>query len=331
MAQFTGTYDSYDTRGAREDLADMIYRVTPSDTPLLSSIGRVEAKATNHEWQTHALAAVDTTNAHVEGDEQAFADPTATVRVGNRTQILKKSFLISDTLEAVDKAGRASEIAFNTVTKGLELKRDIETMLIGKNASSVTGNATTARISGSLSSWLTTNDNGTPGASPSNRGTSGGSTGFSSGNTVLATDGTQRAFTQAILDGVLAKMYVNSGMVEDAVIHAGVVQKPVLTNFDGIAGTVFNDAATKVIMATADIYASQYGRLKIVPNRYVRVAGADREVYIVRPSFLKLATLRPIQREELAKTGDATKFVIKTEACLQVDNEAAHGICADLT
>lgn len=332
MAQFTGTYDAYDAKGLREDLADDIFRVTPSDTPFVSAIGRTTAKAVFHEWQTHSLANVDTANAQVEGDEFTFADPAATVRVGNRTQILRKTYLITNTLEAVDKAGRASEIAFNRVVKGLELRRDIEAMCIGKNAASVTGNSTTARVSGSLSSWLTTNDNGTPGASPANRGTSGAAGGFSSGNTVAATDGTTRAFTQAMLDGVIAKMYDNSGMVGDVIAMAGPSQKANLTQFDGIAGTVFHEAKDRTIMATADVYASQFGDVKIMPNRYIRkTSNVDREVYLVRPAYAKLAVLRPIQEVRPAVTGDAEKRVLITECTLQVDNEAAHGVIADLS
>lgn len=333
MAQFTGTYDSYDLKGGREDLTDDIWRVTPSDTPFLTAVGRTSAKAVFHEWQTDTLAAVNTTNASVEGDEFSFSDPAATTRVGNRTQILTKTFLISDTAETIDKAGREKESALQTAKKALELKRDMEAMCIGKNASSVTGNATTARISGSLSSWLTTNDSGTPGASPANRGTSGGSTGFSTSNTVLATDGSTRAFTQAMLDAVIGKMYTNSGMVDDAIIMAGPSQKAVLTAFAGISGTRFHEVKDRTIIGTADVYASQFGDLKIVPNRYIRqTSSVDREVYIVRPAYAKVAFLRPIQSiPDLAKTGDGWKFAVLAECTLQVNNEAAHGVIADLS
>jgi hypothetical protein len=284
-----------------------------------------------HEWQTHSLASVDAANKQIEGDEFTYADPAATVRVGNRCQILRKSFIISNTLEAVDKAGRDSEIAFNRVVKGLELRRDIEAMCIGKNAASVTGNATTARESGSLSSWLTTNDNGTPGASPSNRGTGGSAGGFSGSNTVAATDGTTRAVTQAMLDGVIGKMYDNSGMVDDVILFAGKTQKTNITGFDGIAGTVFHEAKDRTIVSTADVYASQFGDIKIQPNRYIRqTSNVDREVYLVRPAYVRLAVLRGIQELRPAVTGDAEKRVLICEMTLQVDNEAAHGVLADL-
>lgn len=335
MAQFTGTYDAFDAKGLREDLSDDIFRVTPSETPLISSIGRKSAMAVFHEWQTDSLASVDTTNAQIEGDEFTFSDPAATVRVGNRTQILRKTYLITNTLEAVDKAGRESEIAMQQVKKGLELRRDIEAMCIGVNQASTTGTSSAARKSGSLSSWLTTNDSGTPGASPANRGTSGAAGGFSSGNTVAATDGTVRAFTQAMLDAVISKMWQNSGSVDDAVIHAGASQKKALTQFDGIASATYgrtHEIKDRVIISTADVYASQFGDIKIVPNRYIRqTSSVDREVYIVRPAYAKLAVLRPIQEIRPAITGDAEKRVLITECTLEVCNESAHGVVADLS
>lgn len=336
MAQFTGTYDTYDLAGDREDLTDDIYRVTPTDTPFTSAIGRTSAKAVFHQWQVDSLASVSTANEAVEGDDFSFTDPAATTQVGNYTQIHTKTFLISDTAEVIDKAGREKESALQTVKKALELKRDIEATCIGRNVASRAGNATTTRRSGSLSTWLTTNDtSGTPGAAGTNRGTSGGSTGFSSGVTVAATDGTTRAFTQAMLDAVIAKLYTNSGMVDDAIIMAGPTQKAVLTGFAGITSTAgrFHEVKDRTIVSTADVYASQFGDLKIVPNRYIRqTSNVDREVYIVRPAYAKLSFLRPMQNvPDLAKTGDAWKFAVLAEVTLQVSNEAAHGVVADLS
>jgi hypothetical protein len=158
--------------------------------------------------------------------------------------------------------------------------------------------------------------------------------GFSVGTglTVAAVDGTTRAFTQAMLDGVVGRMYVNSGMVDDVVCFAGPSQKQVLTNFDGIAGTVFHEAGDMTIVATADVYASQFGKIKIMPNRYFRqTASVDREVYLVRPSFAKLSVLRPMQEIIPSITGDAEKRVLLTELTLQVSNQAAHGVVADLS
>ena len=120
-------------------------------------------------------------------------------------------------------------------------------------------------------------------------------------------------------------------MVEDAIIHAGVTCKQRLTGFAGIASTVYRESANREIVATADVYASQFGKLRILPNRHIRkTSTVDREVYLIRPSMLKLSVLRPIFRKKLAVTGDSDNTAIYTECCLEVCNEAAHGIAADL-
>ena len=49
-----------------------------------------------------------------------------TTRVGNRTQILKKPFTISATQEVVKKAGRDSEISYQTALAGRRIKMDLE-------------------------------------------------------------------------------------------------------------------------------------------------------------------------------------------------------------
>jgi hypothetical protein len=139
MAELSGTLDTYGVKGAREDLQNAIFMITPEDTPFISNIGRSRAKATKHEWQTDTLANPDTTNAQLEGDEYAYSTPAATVRVGNFTQISRKPVLVSRTLEAVDKAGRASELKYQSMKRGKELRKDMEAIVLS-NQASVAGN-----------------------------------------------------------------------------------------------------------------------------------------------------------------------------------------------
>jgi hypothetical protein len=105
------TYQTYTAIGMREDLSDLIYNISPTDTPFMSSIGKTKATAVLHEWQTDSLDAAVLTNAAVEGATASDATMSPTTRVGNRTQIFQKTIKISGTLDAVDKAGRKSEKA----------------------------------------------------------------------------------------------------------------------------------------------------------------------------------------------------------------------------
>jgi len=177
MAQPTNTFDTYDSVGEREDLSDVIYSISPTDTPFLSSAAKTQATAVLHEWQTDSLAAASTSNAVIEGDEATLDASTATSRLSNSCQIMDKTVVITGTQEAVDKAGRASEIAYQIAKRAKELKRDMEATLTG-NQAEVAGNSTTARKFGSLGAWVASNDD--LGAS----GSSGGA-----GNTA-SSDGT---------------------------------------------------------------------------------------------------------------------------------------------
>src|SRR5262249_52172124 len=141
----------------REDLSDMIYRIDPTDTPFMSGVDKEKATAVNHEWQTQALAAASSTNAQLEGDDPTNSTITPTVRLGNLCQISYKVAQVSGTQQADDHAGRDNELAYQEMLKGLELKRDIETILVGTNQSKVTGDTATPRKTASILSWIATN------------------------------------------------------------------------------------------------------------------------------------------------------------------------------
>ena len=144
MAQPTNTFDTYDAIGIREDLQDVIYSISPTETPFMSSAAREQVKNTFHEWQTDALAAAVTNNAVIEGDDATLDAASATSRIGNYTQIMDKTVVITGTQESVDKAGRASELAYQIAKKSKELKRDIESTLL-TNQARAAGNSSTAR------------------------------------------------------------------------------------------------------------------------------------------------------------------------------------------
>ncbi len=200
MALPTNTFATYEAIGNREDLSDVIYRIDPTDTPFMNGVEREKASAVNHEWQTQALASADNTNAQLEGDDANTNNVTATVRLGNIAQISTKVARVTGTQRAVDHAGRDDELAYQEMLKGLELKRDMETILAGTNQAKVTGNDTTARKTASVLSWIrSATDKGASGSDPS-----------AADGTGSRTDGTQRAFTEKQLKGVLNTIWVNA-------------------------------------------------------------------------------------------------------------------------
>ena len=311
MAQPTNTFDTYDSIGEREDLSDVIYNISPTDTPFLSSAAKTKATAVLHEWQTDSLAAAATDNAVIEGDEATLDAITATTRLSNSCQIMDKTIVITGTQEAVDKAGRASEIAYQIAKKAKELKRDLEASLTSNNAE-VTGSATAARVAGGLRSWVATND--VMGTS----GTSGGA-----GNTA-ATNGTQRAFTESLLKSVIKSVWNAGG--NPTMIMVGPFNKQKLSGFTGNS-TRFDAGADATLYTSVDVYASDFGQLQVVPNRFSR----DREAWVLDMDFWGVAFLRDFSMHDLAKTGDTEKKQLLLEATLESRNEAASGCVADLT
>jgi hypothetical protein len=312
------TFSAHEAIGQREDLADVIYDISPQDTPIMSSIGKGKATAVYHEWQTDALASANTSNAAVEGADATAATLTPTVRIGNYTQIVQKTTQVSGTLESVDKAGRKSEKAYQLAKASAELKRDIEA-IITANQGRDAGSSTTARKMGSLLSWIKTNTNKqsatTAGADPTTIGVS------------TRTDGTTRTFQESMLKDVVQKVFSSGGTPTLLVVPPAL--KQVVSGFTGLTQHRYNSNATAeiTILAGADLYQSDFGVLQIVPNRFMR----SRDALVLDPEYASLNYLRAFQTNDLARTGDSEKTQILAELTLEVKNEAAHGGIFDLS
>lgn len=310
---------TYGLVGIREDLEDDIYMISPEDTPFLSMLPRTKAKQTRHEWQTDELAAAGS-NAQVEGDEASFQTIAPTVRISNLCQISRKTVIVSGTAEAVDSAGRDSEYEYQFAKRAKELKRDMEAILTG-NQSGTAGGTNVPRTLGSLEAWIETNVS--KGASnPANGG-------YSNGIINAATDGTAgelRSLTESMLKTVLRQCYNEGG--EPKFMMVGPFNKQrVSEGFAGIATQYReNKRAPAVIIATADVYVSDFGEISIFPNRFSR----DRTATILDMNMWAIAYLRGFQNKRLAKTGDAEKGMVLAEYTLVSRNQKASGKIADL-
>ena len=313
------TYQTYTAIGMREDLSDVIYSISPTDVPFMSSIGKTKATAVLHEWQTDSLSAAVLTNYAVEGDTASDATMSPTTRVGNRCQIAQKTVKISGTLQAVDKAGRKSEKAYQLAKASAEIKRDMETTLLS-NQTATNGNSSTARKLGGLQAWLNSNyDGGTSGVA--------GDLG-----TTARTDGTNRTFTEDILKVVIKEVYASGG--NPKVLMVNPAHKQLVSAFAGIAAQRFmapSNTPTTIVSA-ADVYLSDFGAISIVPNRFMTSTNSCNETaFILDPDMAAIAYLRPFQTNELAVTGDNESTQLLAEYTLEVKNQGAHGCIADIT
>ena len=320
------TFTTYDAVGIKEQLADVIYSISPEETPFISNVGRKNVANTLFEWQTDELASVDTANAVVEGADAGNAAQTATKRMQNYTQISKKVVQISGTEETVDKAGRNSEMAYQMAKKSSELKRDMEAILT-RNQVAAAGDSSTARTTGSLEAWLRTNTSRgtgtTDGANPTLSGTTSGYP------DAAATDGSAdalREFTETLLKSVIQSVWTEGG--DPSILMVGPTQKQKASTFAGIAAQRYmapNEAPSSIIGA-ADVYVSDFGSIQIVPNRFQR----DRSAFVLDPEYAAVSYLRDFEVQDLAKTGDSDKKQIIVEYGLEISNEAAHGVIADI-
>ena len=319
MAITPQTFTTFDAKGIREELANTIANISPEETPFQSNVGSESVSNTFFEWQTDSLASTATT-AVINGDDVATFDATsATTRLGNYTHIRRRTYVIADNLEFVDKAGRANEVAYQVAKRGKELKRDVEAVLLNNNAK-VAGNTAQAPETAGLGAWIATNSSfytgaETDGADPTGDGTD------------ARTDGFQRDFTEDMLKDVMQQVWTSGG--NPSILMVGAFNKQAVSAFTGIAAQRYmapSDSPTTIVGA-ADVYMSDFGTLTVVPNRFQRA----RDAWILDPEYASVCYLRPIQQVELAKTGDAEKGMMLAEFGLKVDNEAAHGIVADLT
>lgn len=317
MAIVTNTFTTFDAKGIREDLSNIITNIAPEETPYMSNIGRESISNSLFEFQSDTLAAA-AANKQIEGDDVASFDAvTATVRLQNYAQISRKTIILSATEEVVNKAGRRSELAYQIAKRSAELKRDQEfTMLNGAVAAA--GSTSTARGTASLGAWVKTNvDKQTDGTNPS----------YTTLPSSARTDGTVRTFTETILKNVIQQVWAAGGTPK--ILMTGPVNKQRVSGFSGIASSRFNingGEKPATLIGAVDVYVSDFGNVSVIANRFQR----ERDAWVLDPDYAKMVVLRPYQQIELAKTGDAEKRMLLVEWGHKVLAENAHGLAADL-
>ena len=313
------TYATYTTVGIREDLADIIYNISPTETPFMSGVGKTKATNTLHQWQTDALSAV-AANAQAEGATITYPTINPTVKLGNYTQISSKSVQLSGTNEATVAAGRNSELAYQVAKSAKELKRDMETALLS-NVAAAAGNAgAPTRKLGGVQTWISTN-------------VSAGVGGSGAGGGAIRTDGTQRAFTETLLKDVLVDCFNSGGNPNMIMVNA--FNKQTLSGFTG-GSTRFDAAEDRRLITSIDVYESDFGTMQVAPNRFIRGANATaakigQDALVLEMDMFSVSFLRDFSLQNPAQTADADQRFMVVEYTLESRNEAASGLVTDLT
>lgn len=315
----TGTFSRHAAVGSREDLADVIYEISPTDTPFMTNVKRGRTNAVFTEWQTDSLASAVATNAAIEGDDAATDTASPTARLGNYTQISRKTPRVTGTLRALNTAGRRDELSYQVAKRGRELKRDIETALCKVEAGSAGGSGTARELAG-VGSWLWTNNHETGASSTTPTVTSGAPT-------TDPTAGTAATFTEAMLKSVIKQCWDAGG--DPTLVLVGSFNKQLASAFAGIATQYRDNQQTgpATIIGAADVYVSDFGQHQIVASRFSPATNA----YVLDLEYWEVAYLRPIQTQELAKTGDSDQRMLVAEYTLKALQPDASGKVYTLT
>ena len=316
--QPANTFDTYDQVGIREDLADIIYNISPEETPFYTKCKKVTATNIKHEWQTDALRA-SAENSNVDGGDTLAQSPNPTVRLANYTQIFKNAVVVSDTDQGLDKAGRAREIGYQTLKIAAEQKLDIEAALFDNREQNAGagGIPGVPRVLAGVPAWMATNV----------VAADGGTVATGDGTDAYTT-GTAAAFTQDDFDTAMENIWSSGGKPDTVYLSA--------SNMNDALGFEGNNnqrstikAMDETVIKAMDVYVTPWGSVEFVPSREIisQPGSADplNYVFIAQDDMWAVAVLRPTKNTGLSKTGDNTRRQVVTELTLHACNEKSSG------
>lgn len=312
MTMTLNTFASSSAIGNREDLTDVIYRISPTATPFMTAIAKGKAANTLHEWQTQDLAAASAANAVAEGADATTKSVTATVRLKNYTQISTKSVSVSGTQQAMNPAGRKDELAYQMSLMSLELRRDMESSLCQNSI----GASTTRKLKG-LPNWCVDNYSKASDTTLAS---------YTAGTGAIGTDrtkGTTRAFTETQVKSVLQSCFTAGG--EPNMILLPPAAKQTFSTFSGNA-TRFDKSEDAKLFAAVDVYVSDFGEITAYPDRFMDTS----DVFLIQSDKWAVSYLRPFATFDLATTGDAIQKQIVVEYTLEARAPKANGAIYDI-
>ena len=298
MATIAGTYKTFDVVGAKLDVEDIIYSISPTSVPFTSSIGSSKATQTLHQWQSEELAS-PVANAKVEGADAGASSIDQTTMHTSNTQIFDKVVQTSGTTEATEQYGRSSEIQRAIAMKGKEILRDIEHSFVGALQAGTAGNSTTARQLKSAQNQID--------------------------SSTTNTAGSNRTFTETLLLDVLQKVYTAGG--EPNQVQVTPSHSLVVAGFAASSGRNRDFGTGDKISNVVNIYVSPFGEVSLVVNRFL----APNTCLVLDTEYWSRAVLRPMTTTTLALVGDSQKRQMLTEQTLVCQAPKASGLISALT
>lgn len=300
MAQLTNTIDSVDLANAnREDLADVIYDISPTETPFVSAVKKTRATNHYHEWLTESLPAPDTNNAALYGDVTDAGDNLGgRTRLGNYVQLLDKVVIVSDDQQMSNPAGVADELAHQTARAMAAIKLDLEAILLSTDSAGQAPSATVPALMRTVPNFITTN--------------------------VDSNAGTPRAFAENQLKGIIQSIWQAGGNPSMVILSAN--QQSVAETFSG-SSTRYLDASDQEIVTAVDIYTTSFGSVTFVPDRHT----APDKVYVIDPDYWAIAQMGALRTRQLSRVGHAERRLLSWYVTLEARAEASSGKIVDLS
>lgn len=314
MATPTNAVSTVEIKGQREDLIDVIYNIDPYDTPFMTSIGKGVATAIKHEWQTDGLRSPEV-NARIEGEDASIKAGTFSTRLDNICQIADETLQVTGTADAVNKAGRKNELAYQLAKKGKELRLDMEHGLVGIEQAKRQRNSAQAGLLGNIYAYHKTNGTmGATGVLPVGDGSD------------VGTPGTVRALTEQMIIDASQSIWQNGGKARVIMCNAP-LKTYISKTFKGRATQIQLPSSDNKVSQSVDFYETDFGSYAIQPNRWFK----NDAVFIFDPSMYSLCFLRAFRQYPLAKTGDSEKRQLLCEYTFRVNNEKSSALIRDVT
>jgi len=323
----TNTRETYGAIGIREDLSNIIYNISPMDTPFLNGCGRGTADNTLFEWQTDSLKAA-ASNTQIEGNDYTSTAETEPRRLTNYTQISATQVQSSGTAEAVDFAGRKSTQAYQLAKRAKEMKRDMELMLLEGTVKAV-GSSGSARNTACFSTWIGTTAVGTSNVVAASTGggltNNGAATAGPDGTTEAGTGGADTGITIALVNNVAARIW-NLGGSPDTILCDSTVKGTISSSTVGgaVVAAPRKDIGSKdniTAVNAVDVLVTDFGTFKVVPDRFIPTTQVD----FIDFDLWSVDYLRPFRTETLAKSGDSVKQLLIAEYGLRAKNGNGSG------
>jgi hypothetical protein len=302
----------------REDLANIIWRIDPEETPFVSSLQRVGAKQILTEWLLQTLNTAQDVP-QPEGFTAVISPAVKPARLSNVCQIFARTVAVSGTLRNVDIPGGEDEFNRQLVLRGLELKRDLELVATGN----VVKTATDPRHLAGMVTWCNNCAIGAGGTVPVGDGTTAAVPGTSYDldlahvNTVVQQIWTAGGKpTLAVMSGNIKNYFstLSQGGTNNAIVAQNIVQG--------------SPTGEMTIQGAVDVYRTNFGTLQLAPDRFC----PPHQMLIITPEYVELAPLpnRDMIQQNLAVTGDNTQGMCIFEGTLRVMAPLAHGAVVGL-